>query len=156
MTKKSGANLVVVVFLLLVIIIAIAFIVKRTTTPKAKPRLLDWTCEECGHRFVAERNNGQPRVCPQPECGGQAVRTYYYYCSVHNHLFEAFRSKPNPEVDSDIGEVERLDMAFLYKVPGGQWVTEYPKPITCPQGNSDPKTFKYCPPGAKERQEKAP
>ncbi len=149
--KKSGQNLVGIVVLLLVIAVAIAFAIK-VSRPKQPPYLrsmVDWTCEECGHRFVKEPQQ-DPRACP--ECSGEAVSTYYYYCSVHNHLFEAFRTKPDPDVDPNALRVS--ETGKLRKFPGGEWTKYslgYPIEITCPEGNSDPETLKYCPPGAEER-----
>ncbi len=148
--RKSGQNPIAIVVLLLVIAVAIAFMVKASR-PKLNLRPMgDWTCEECDHTFVAEAQHDL-RACP--ECGGQAVRTLYYYCSVHDHVFEAYRSKLDPGVDPNqiLGPPE---MAMLYKLPGGEWTKEYPMEITCPEGNSDRETLKYCPPEAEETQEK--
>ncbi len=149
--RKSGQNPTTIVVLLLVIAVAIAFII-RVSGPKGYARpLRDWTCEACGHRFVEEAQR-DPRVCP--ECGGEAVRTLYYYCSVHDHLFEAYRTKPDPDVDPNAPPPMpgRLN---VYKLPGGEWTKGYgPAKITCPEGNSEPRTVKECPPGAEERQEK--
>ena len=147
--KKSGQNLVVILLLLLVIIIATAFIIKTLKPPPKRRPVVDWTCEECGHRFVDELHGGQ-RVCP--ECGGEAVTTFYMYCSVHDHLFEAYRSKPNPEVDPE-DVIATPEKRNLYKLPDGEWTRQFPTVITCPQGNSDRSTLKYCPPTAKERQQ---
>ena len=140
-------NPVTVVVLLVVIAISLAFVIKAAI-PKRYPRpQVDWTCEACGAQFVAE-SKAKPSVCP--ECGGEAVRTYYYYCSVHDHVFEAYRSKPNPDVSPEqMGPPERM---MLYKMPGGEWEAKFPAKITCPEGNSDPKTLSYCPPSSEKRQ----
>ena len=139
--RKSGQNLVGIVVLLLVIAVAIAFVIRASRSKPHQRPVVDWTCEECDHRFVAEAQR-DTRACL--ECGGQAVRILYYYCSVHDHLFEAYRTKYDPDVSP----------MPLYKLPGGEWTEERPMEITCPEGNSDRKTLKYCPPGAEERQEK--
>ncbi len=144
---KKGGSSVVVVVLLVVIAIAAAFIIKAAI-PKRYPRPnVDWTCEACDYKFVAEAQ-AKPMVCP--ECGGEAVRTYYYYCSVHDHVFEAYRSKPNPDVTpEEMGPPEEM---MLYKLSGGKWTTEFPAKIRCPKGNSDPETISYCPPGSEKRE----
>ncbi len=142
--RKSGQNLVGIVVLLLVIAVAIAFIIKASG-PKPTPReMVDWRCEECDHRFVDEFQRGS-RVCQ--ECDGEAVRTLYYYCSVHDHVFEAYRTKADPDVERSAATWGGM----LYKFPGEKWTKTYPGKITCPEGNSDPETLKYCPPGAEER-----
>lgn len=142
---------VTAVILIVVIAIAIGFIIK-TAMPKHYPRpQVDWTCESCGYTFVAE-SQAKSRVCPQ--CKGEAVRTYYYYCTVHNQIFEAYRSKPNPDVsDASPERMGPPDEMMLYKMPGGEWETGYPMEITCPEGNSDPSTLKYCPPTSEYRKE---
>ncbi len=146
--RKSGQNPTAIVVLLLVILVAIAFVI-RTSRPKRYPRpMVDWTCEEYNHRFIDEAQR-DPRACP--ECGGEAVRTLYYYCSMHDHLFEAYRTKPDPDVDPE--KMMGPQMGTLYKFPGEEWTKGYPMDIACPEGNSDRKTLKYCPPGAEERQE---
>ncbi len=143
--SKSGQSPVGIVVLLLVIAVVIAFMIKASR-PKSYPRpMVDWTCEECDHRFVAEVHH-DPRACPK--CGGEAVRTLYYYCSVHDHIFEAYRIKRDPDMNR---EIIGPGMGMLYKLPGGEWTKGYPMEITCPEGNSDPETLKYCPPGAEER-----
>ena len=152
MMRKSGQNPVTIVVLLLVIAIAVAFIVK-VSMPKRYPRpIVDWTCDTCDYRLVAEAQR-DPMVCP--EDSGEAVRTYYYFCSVHNHLFEAYRSKPDPDMDPE-KMMMGPEMGMFYKLPGGEWTKGYPMEITCPEGNADRKTLKYCPPGAEERQEQTP
>lgn len=150
--RKSGQSPVAIVVLLLVIAVAVAFIIKASI-PKRYPRpMVDWTCEEYDHRFVAEPQR-DPRVCSFPECGSEAVRTLYYYCSVHDDLFEAYRTKPDPDVDPE--KMMGPGMSTLYKFPGEEWTTTgYPIEIICPEGNSDRTTLKYCPPGAEEREEK--
>ncbi len=149
--RKSGQNTVAVLALILAIAVTLAFIAKASR-PKRHPRpVVDWICEEYDHRFVAGHQR-DPRVCP--ECRGEAVRTLYYYCSVHDHLFEAYRSKPDPDVEPGQASGIGMGTGLLYKFPGGEWTREYPMGITCPAGNSDSGTIKYSPPEAEERQEK--
>ena len=149
--RKSGQSIVAVVVLLLVIAIAVAFVIKAAIPERHPRRVADWTCEACDHRFV-DKAQSEPRVCP--ECGGEAVLTYYYYCSVHDHLFEAYRSKP----DSDADPMRMPPgMGVFHKLPGGEWTREEylgesVGRITCPEGNSDYKTLRYCPPGDEKRQ----
>ena len=145
---KRGGNPIATVVLLLVIAIAFAFIIKAAI-PKRYPRpIVDWTCEACSHKFTAEAQ-AEPMACP--ECDGEAVRTYYYYCSVHDNVFEAYRSKPNPEVTPEEEMAAPEEMMF-YKLPGGEWTKGFPEKITCPKGNSDPETLSYCPPGSEKRE----
>lgn len=148
--KKSGQNIVAVVVLLFVIAVAIAFVIK-VAMPKRSPRpmrpMVDWTCEACSYRFVAQ-SQAEPTVCPK--CSGEAVRTHYYYCSVHAHVFEAYRKKPNP--DAEPGIVGIPELGTLHKVPGGEWTEGFVGEVTCPQGNSDRATIKSCPPGSEYRE----
>ena len=148
--RNSGQNPIAVVVLLLVIVVAIAFAVKTLRTEPYVGPTVDWTCEECGHMFVGESLR-EPRLCPVAGCGGQAVRTAYYYCSVHRHLFEAYRHKPDPDVDP----MKRMgpEAGMLYKFPGDGWTRGRLVEITCPEGNSDPETLRKSPPGAEERRE---
>ena len=150
--NKQKQNPVTVVILVLVIAIAFAFIIK-TALPKRYPRpKVDWTCEACSHNFIAE-SQAKPMQCPK--CGAEAVRVYYYYCSVHDHMFEAYRSKPNPDVkDVKPEEMMPMEHMMLYKTPDGDWTTEYPMKITCPDGNSDRATLEYCSPTSERRKEK--
>ena len=147
-------NPVTVVVLILVIAVALAFVIKAAM-PKRYPRPnVDWTCEACGETFIAPAQS-ESRVCPK--CGGEAVRTYYYYCSVHDNIFEAYRSKPNPAVSMGEGDMPPdvpPEEMTLYKMPGGEWTSEFPEEITCPKGNSDPSTLEYCPPTSERRQGK--
>lgn len=83
--------------------------------------------------------------------GGEALRTYYYYCSVHDHLFKACRTKADLDVDPEKALRSGI-MAILYKFPAREWTKGYPAEITCPEGNSDPKTLNHSRPGAEERQ----
>ena len=153
MMKNSGGNPAIVVVLILVIAIAAAFIVKVSTTKRYGRPVVDWTCEECGHRFVDEVQR-DPRACP--ECRGEAVRTLYYYCSLHDHIFAAYRSKLDPDLDPEKMMGPGRGMLYKYELSGGEWTKDYPPEIACPLGNSALKTVKYCPPGADERQEQTP
>ncbi len=152
MKRSSGQNIVSIVVLLLVITVAIAFIIKAAK-PKLHPRpTVDWTCEDCGHRFVDEGQQ-KPRECP--ECGGEAVLATYYYCTVHNHIFEAYRSKPDPdwELEAEAGRpMPGPTGGNLFKVPGGEWEARRPE-IICPEGNADSATLERCPPYSERRQQ---
>ena len=119
--------------LLAVIAIAILLIV-RAGKPKQSSKLMsDWTCEKCGYQFVAPVQE-EPVKCPKD--GVEAVRTIYYYCSVHDHRFEAYRIKKG------------AGGAPLIKIPGGKWENSTGAPkIVCPLGNSDRSTLKPSPAG---------
>ena len=140
-------NPVVLVILLLVIGVSLAFVVKAALPKRYQPKV-DWACEACDHKFVA-RSQAKPMVCPK--CKGEAVRVHNYYDTVNNEMFEAYRSKPNPEV------TEGMDMLvdeMLYKMPGGKWTTAYPEKITSPKGVSDWSKLESCPPTSKRREGK--
>ena len=127
-----------VTFLLVAVIVIAIFLVVRASLPKESPRLMsDWTCEEHGYQFVAPAEPG-PIKCPKH--GDEAVQTIYYECSVHNHRFEAYRTKPAT------GKEGTMPPVMLYKVPGGKWTKSMEPPkIVCPLGNDDPETLKYSP-----------
>lgn len=141
-------NKVVLVILLLVIGISLAFVVKAAL-PKRYPRpKVDWVCEACDYKFVAPSQT-ESMVCPK--CKGEAVRVYIYYDTVNNEMFEAYRSKANPDVtpSEEMGMPEEMT---LYKMPGGKWTTAYPEEITSPKGVSDWSKLEYCPPTSEKRQ----
>ena len=88
-----------------------------------------------------------------PKCKGEAVRVYYYHDTVNNEMFEAYRSKPNPDVTPS-EEMAMPQEMMLYKMPGGKWTTAYPEKITSPKGISDWSKLEYCPPTSEKRQGK--
>lgn len=153
--EKQKQNPVSVVVLLLVIAVAIAFVVKAAL-PKRYPRpKVDWTCESCDEKIVASAQS-MPMVCPK--CGGESVRTYYYYCAVHDNIFEAYRSKPNPDVPppgDEMGPMVPPEEMMLYKMlEQDDWIKEFPMEVTCPEGNKNPEKLEYCPPTSERRKEK--
>ena len=144
MVTTQKQNPVTVVVLLLVIATAIAFFI-RSALPKRYPRQkVDWLCETCNHQFI-DKSQTEPMKCPK--CGAEAVRIYYYHCSLHDHIFEAYRSKPDPDaIPEEFGLHEMPPPEhMLYKAPGEDWTKSFPKKIACPEGNSDRKTITYCP-----------
>ena len=155
---EKKQNPATVVILLVVIAVSLAFVVKALI-PKRYPRpKVDWICEECEYKFIAP-SQAETKECP--ECGGEAIRIYYYYDIVNGEIFEAYRSKPNPEFEQpEPGEEGEppLPMMFeemtLYKVPGGEWITKDPWPITSPKGVTDSSKLEYCPPTSERRKEK--
>lgn len=150
MKSSSGQSIVPIVVLLLIIVIALAFVIKTAMPdrPRYGTAFMDWTCEKCEYRFVAKYQK-EPRVCPK--CRGEAVQTSYYYCSVHNHIFEGYRVKPDPDWDPRAGGRMPGPMGGkLFRGPGGEWGRGFPK-VTCPEGNSDPSTLEPCPLGSEKR-----
>jgi hypothetical protein len=142
---KQGKAVVVV--LLLVIGLALAFVVKGALPKRYPQPKVDWICEACGYAFVAPVQ-AKPMVCPK--CKGEVVQTHYYYDTVNNEMFEAYRTKPNPGVapSEEMGMPEEMT---LYKVPGGKWTTTYPEKITSPKGVSDWSKLEYCSPTSERR-----
>ncbi len=137
-------NSLMAVGLISIIVIALFFVIRTASPKKPSETMADWTCEKHGYQFVAPVQLG-PIKCPKH--GGEAVRTVYYECSVHNHVFEAYRVKPaNPVRRREENEQQTYEQEeMLYKVPDGEWTKEFPK-IVCPHGNDDRRTLKYSPP----------
>ena len=157
---EKKKNLVTMVILLVVIAISLAFVVK-TLMPKRYPRpKVDWICEQCEYKFIAP---SQTESMECPKCNGEVVRIYYYYDNVNGEIFEAYRSKPNPEAQKyepgKEGEEAPPPMMFeemtLYKTPGGEWTKKHPMEIKSPKGVTDQEKLEYCPPTSEKRKEKA-
>ena len=147
------------IILVVVIVCSLAFVVKRLIPKRTQRPAADWTCESCDYRFIAPYpKDMKPLVCPK--CGGEAVQTHYYYCSVHDKVFEGYRSKYDLK-SSGHGD-PAPDIAFmpheamLYKIPGEEWTnnSSIVMNITCPLGNSDQSTISYCPPRSERRKKK--
>lgn len=143
-------NPLIVPGLILIIVLALISIV-NTALPKTNPRLVgDWTCENCEYKFIAPSGR-EPTACPK--CGKEAVRTYYFYCSAHDHIFDGYRHKLIIEAQTSPqqGTGPTYSASRFYKMPGGDWTSKFPAVITCPQGTSDHKKVAYCPPESEKR-----
>ena len=88
-------NPLVAVILVAVIVVALGFFIKNLI-PKKTPRPdVFWLCEDCGVEFTGKTGIG-PIDCVA--CAGQeAVRLIKYECLVHDHIFDAYLTKPEPE-----------------------------------------------------------
>lgn len=161
-------NPLVLIILAAIIIVSLVFIIKSAMPKRYRTPIADWVCDDCGYYFTAPREPG-PIVCPQ--CGGEAVHAHFYWCEVHNHMFEAYRTKPNPEFVNSLPEgevnipptISPMMGGMLYKLPYGEWMTEQEwfsflrnYNITCPEGNNDPKTLRYYPPSEREKEKRKP
>ncbi len=134
-----------VVFGLIAVIAIAVFFVVRSAMPKRYPRpMADWTCLKDGYKFVAPAQPG-PIKCPKD--GGEAVRTVYYYDSVHGKRFEAYEMRPVPAPAGAAKEAPPGIYGMLYKVPGGKWMKSMEPPrVISPYGKTKPEELKYSPP----------
>ena len=152
----SGPNPLVIVVLIAVIAIAAGFFIKNLLPKQRSPVYAYWVCEKCDIEFT-DLPQPAPRECS--DCGGEAYRLTKYYCEVHEHKFDYYLSKPEPESfarwQAKMEEYKEVSGAripppistiytMLYKMAGSdEWTEEFPRDLCCPQGNCDRKTLKY-------------
>ncbi|MCK4437302.1 hypothetical protein KAU86_05070 [bacterium] len=146
--------------LIVIIVVALFFVIKQAMPKRYRPPKVDWTCEACGHQFIAPSVTS-PTECPK--CGKkEAVRSTYYECEKCGTVFEVYRSKMPPlpastEGSEDIPPEMMMEMEGLIKKPDGEWVKEMSEEgrkitseLACPEcGNNDRKALKYSPPTKK-------
>ncbi len=154
---KSGSrpNPLVAVLLVAVIVIALGFFI-RSLLPKGPPTAYGyWACEACDIEFTA---NMQRTPLPCPDCGGEAYHLVKLYCSVHEHVFDVYLQRPDPESfarwqkeierfrnlrDADPSMMPPIPYITSYKLAGSdEWTTTKPTGFCCPEGNCDMTTMK--------------
>ncbi len=112
-----------------------------------------WLCIQCGTE-IADAPQYEPRECS--DCGGEAVWLIKYYCVVHDHVFDGYLTKYEPESYARWKaemEKHRAEVGGLPAVPpprvvfkvtlSDEWTEKFPRDFCCPFGNCDRKTLKY-------------